>query len=182
MIRMNSLSLRKSASGRFLSSTSRSFPAWMAATAALLLASGTAPGRETKLGSIGFELPKDWKVQMDGTERLTASPSGTPDAPPLVMAESCVVASGRPCPAAEAPNAAKTGCIDPQVNTKKWPHGVVEKRWICPRVASAAGVYNLAVGHFMAPAWTLRVVYVFADKDKPPNKFLDDLAKTLRKD
>ena len=69
MVRMNSLLLRKSASGKFCRTTSRSFPAWMAATVALLLASGTAPGRETKLGSIGFELPKDWKVQMDGTER-----------------------------------------------------------------------------------------------------------------
>ena len=52
----------------------------------VLLTAATAYARETKLGSIGFELPKDWKVQMDGTERLTASPTGTPDAPPLVMA------------------------------------------------------------------------------------------------
>lgn len=182
MIRINRLPLRKSASRKVCTATSHSLPGWMAATAALLLASGTAPGRETQLGSIGFELPKDWKVQLDGAERLTASPSGMPAAPPLVMAESCVVTSDRPCPAAEAPDPTKTGCIDPQVITKKWPHGVLEKRWICPRVASAAGVYNLAVGHYMTPAWTLRVVYIFADKDKPPNKFLDDLAKTLRKD
>jgi hypothetical protein len=161
--------------------TSRWLLPVLAATA-LLVTSASASTRETKLGAIGFELPKDWKVRMDGTERLTASPTATPDTPPLVMAEFCVPNSERPCPPAEAPNAAKTGCVEPQLNTKQWPHGVVEKRWICPRVASAAGVYNLAVGHFTAPAWTLRVVYIFTDKDKPPNKFLDDLAKTIRKD
>ncbi len=164
-----------------MATTSRSFRQLAAAALAVLLMSVTAPARETKLGSIGFELPKDWKVQMDGTERLTASPSGTPDAPPLVMAEFCIANSDRTCPAAEAPNAEKTGCVEPQLSTRQWPHGVAEKRWICPRVTSAAGVFNLAVGHFLAPAWTLRVVYIFADKDKPPNKFLDDLAKTLRK-
>jgi hypothetical protein len=149
---------------------------------ALLLTSVTASTRETKLGSVGFELPKDWKVQMDGTDRLTASPTMTPDAPPLVVAEFCVANSDRACPPAEAPNAEKTGCIDPQSSTKQWSHGIAEKRWICPRVASAAGVFNLAVGHFLAPTWTLRVVYIFADKDQPPNKFLDALAKTLRKE
>ena len=165
-----------------MATASCSFRQLAAAALAVLLTSVTAPARETKLGSIGFELPKDWKVQMDGTKRLTASPSGTPDAPPLVMAEFCIVNSDRSCPAAEAPNAEKTGCIEPQLSTKQWPHGVAEKRWICPRVASVAGVFNLAVGHFLAPAWTLRVVYIFADKDKPPNKFLDDLARTLRKE
>jgi hypothetical protein len=186
MIWLNGLSLRKPAAREFcptteLATTPRSL-LLLAAAAALLLASASAPTRETKLGAIGFELPKDWKVQMDGTERLTASPTATPDTPPLVMAEFCVTNSAQPCPPVEAPNAAKTGCVEPQLNTKQWPHGVVEKRWICPRVASAAGVYNLAVGHFTAPAWSLRVVYIFTDKDKPPNKFLDDLAKTLRKD
>jgi hypothetical protein len=160
----------------------RPFPLFAVAALALLLASVTASTRETKLGSIGFELPKDWKVQMDGTERLTASPSSAPDMPPLVMAEFCVPNSERPCPPAEAPNAEKTGCIDPQSNSKQWSHGVAEKRWICPRVASAAGVFYLAVGHFLAPTWTLRVVYIFTDKDKPANKFLDDLAKSLRKE
>ena len=189
MIWIYRLPLRRSASRRLsvrgsteMATASRSFSPVAAAVVALLLTSVTAAGRETKLGSIGFELPKDWKVQMDGTERLTASPSGSPEAPPLVMAEVCVVSPDRPCPAAEAPNAAKTGCVEPQLSTKQWPHGVAEKRWICPRVASSAGVFSLAVGHFIAPAWTLRVVYIFADKDKPPNKFLDDLAKTLRKD
>ena len=186
MIRLIRLSLRKPAARGFCSTTEPaaepSSLLLLAAAVALLVTSVSASTRETKLGSIGFELPKDWKVQMDGTERLTASPTGTPDAPPLVMAEFCVTNSDRPCPPAEAPNAAKTGCVEPQLNTKKWPHGVIEKRWICPRVASAAGVYNLAVGHFTAPAWTLRVVYIFTDKDKPPNKLLDDLAKTLRKD
>jgi hypothetical protein len=153
-----------------------------AAGLALLLTPVTASTRETKLGSIGFELPKDWKVQMDGTDRLTASPSGASETPPLVMAEFCAPNSDRPCPPAEAPNAEKTGCVDPQLNTKQWSHGVAEKRWICPRVASAAGVFNLAVGHFLAPTWTLRVVYIFTEKDKPPNKFFDDLAKTLRKE
>lgn len=162
-------------------SGSRSFALLAAAGLALLLTAVTASTRETKLGSIGFELPKDWKVQMDGTDRLTASPTGTPDTPPLVMAEFCVPSTDRPCPPAEAPNAEKTGCVDPQSNTKQWPHGVAEKRWICPRVASAAGVFNLAVGHFLAPTWTLRVVYIFTEKDKPPNKFFDDLAKSLRK-
>jgi hypothetical protein len=157
-------------------------PLSAAAALALVLASVTASTRETKLGSIGFELPKDWKLQMDGTDRLTASPTGTPDTPPLVMAEFCVANSARPCPPAEAPNAEKTGCVAPQSSTKQWPHGVAEKRWICPRVASAAGVFNLAVGHFLAPTWTLRVVYIFTDKDKPPNKLLDDLAKSLRKE
>jgi hypothetical protein len=166
MIRLNRRPLRKAAS----------------AVLALLLISGMAFTRETKLGSIGFELPKDWKVQMDGADRLTASPTGAPDTPPLVMAEFCVANSDRPCPPAEAPNAEKTGCIDPQLSTKQWSHGVAEKRWICPRVASAAGVFNLAVGHFLAPAWRLRVVYIFTDKDPPPNKFLDALAKTLRKE
>jgi hypothetical protein len=164
-----------------VATASRSFRKLAAAALAVLLMSVTAPARETKLGSIGFELPKDWKVQMDGTERLTASPSGATDTPPLVMAEFCILNSDRTCPAAEAPNAEKTGCIEPQLSTKQWPHGVAEKRWICPRVTSVAGVFNLAVGHFLAPAWTLRVVYIFADKDQPPNKFLDDLAKTLRK-
>ena len=189
MIWICRLRLRKSASRALsvhhfteMARASHSYSLWAPVAMALLLISVTAPSRETKLGSIGFELPKDWKIQLDGAERLTASPSGAPNAPPLVMAEFCVVNSDRPCPAVEAPNAAKTGCVDPQFNTKQWPHGVVEKRWICPRVASSAGVYNLAVGHFIAPAWTLRVVYIFADKDKPPNKFLDDLAKTLRKD
>jgi len=182
MLWINRLSVRKCASRKVSRARSRSFPLQAAGAVTLLITSGAVTGGETKLGSIGFDLPKGWKVQMDGTERLTASPSGTPDAPPLVMAESCVVASDRPCPAAEAPNAAKTGCVEPQLNTKQWPRGVVEKRWICPRVASAAGVYNLAVGHFTAPAWTLRVVYIFSDKDKPPNKFLDDLGKTIRKD
>jgi hypothetical protein len=174
MIRINRRPPRESAS--------RS-PALLAAAAlALLLTSVTAATRETKLGSIGFQLPKDWKVQMDGAERLTASPSGTPDTPPLVMAEFCVANPDRPCPPVEAPNAEKTGCVVPQLNTKQWPHGVAEKRWICPRVASAAGVFNLAVGHFLTPIWTLRVVYIFTDKDEPPNKFLDDLAKSLRKE
>ncbi len=187
MIRMNRRPLRMPDSREQSGSceatmASRRLPPWVAAALALLLTSVTASARETKLGSIGFELPKDWKIQMDGTDRLTASPSDTPAAPPLVMAEFCVTNSERPCPAAEAPDAAKTGCVGPQFNTKQWPHGVAEKRWICPRVASAAGVYNLAVGHFLAPAWTLRVVYVFSDKDKPPNKFLDDLAKTIRKE
>ena len=189
MIWLNRLSLRKPASRELsacgtteLATAPRSLLLLAAAALTLLVTSVTASTRETKLGSIGFELPKNWKVQMDGTERLTASPTGTPDAPPLVMAEFCVANSDRPCPPAEAPNAAKTGCVEPQLNNKQWPHGVLEKRWICPRVASAAGVYNLAVGHFLAPAWTLRVVYIFTDKDKPPNKFLDDLAKTLRKD
>jgi hypothetical protein len=186
MIRLIRLSLRKPAARGFCSTTEPAAEPssflLLAAAVALLVTSVSASTRETKLGSIGFELPKDWKVQMDGTERLTASPTGTPDAPPLVMAEFCVTNSDRPCPPAEAPNAAKTGCVEPQLNTKQWPHGVVEKRWICPRVASAAGVYNLAVGHFTAPAWTLRVVYIFTDKDKPPNKFLDDMAKTIRKD
>jgi hypothetical protein len=189
MIWRNGLLLRKPASRELfvcgstaVATASRSFPLLAAAAVVLLLMSVSSPGRETKLGSIGFELPKNWKVQMDGTERLTASPSGAPDAPPLVMAEFCLVVPNRPCPAAEAPNAARTGCVEPQLNTKQWPHGVVEKRWICPRVASAAGVYNLAVGHFVTPAWTLRVVYIFGDKDQPPNKFLDDLAKSLRKD
>lgn len=188
MIWVNRLLLRKSAprglSGRAsneAAAASHSFPLWAAAAGALLLMSATVAGRETKLGSIGFELPKNWKVQMDGTERLTASPSGAPNAPPLVMAEFCTPSPDRPCPAAEAPNAAKTGCVGPQLSTKQWPHGIVEKRWICPRVASSAGVYSLAVGHFTTPAWTLRVVYIFADKDKPPNKFLDDLARSLRK-
>jgi hypothetical protein len=174
MIRINRWPLRESAS--------RSPPLLAAAALALLLTSVTAATRETKLGSIGFELPKDWKVQMDGAERLTASPSGTPDAPPLVMAEFCVANSDRPCPPVEAPNAEKTGCVDPRLNTKQWPHGVTEKRWVCPRVASAAGVFKLAVGHFLAPSWTLRVVYIFTDKDKPPDKFLDDLAKSFRKE
>ena len=158
-----------------------SFPLLAAAAGALLLMSAPAPARETKLGSVGFELPKDWKVRMDGTERLTASPSAAPNALPLVMAEFCAPSPEQPCPPAEAPNAAKTGCVGPQLSAKQWPHGIVEKRWICPRVASATGVYTLAVGHFIAPAWTLRVVYMSADKDKPPNKFLDDLAKSLRK-
>jgi hypothetical protein len=165
-----------------VATASRSFALLAAAGVALLLTAVTASTRETKLGSIGFELPKDWKIQMDGTDRLTASPSGTPDTTPLVMAEFCVPNSDRPCPPAEAPNAEKTGCVDPQLNNKQWPHGVAEKRWICPRVASAAGVFNLAVGHFLAPTWTLRVVYIFSEKDKPPNKFLDELAKTLRKE
>jgi hypothetical protein len=159
----------------------RSF-ALLATALALLLTSLTASTRETKLGSVGFELPKNWKIQMDGTERLTASPAGTPDTPPLIMAEFCVASSGGSCPAAEAPNAEKTGCVQPQFSTKQWPHGVAEKRWICPRVASQAGVFNLAVGHFLAPTWTLRVVYIFTDKDQPPNKLLDDLAKSLRKE
>jgi len=162
--------------------TSRSFPLSATAALALLLASMTASTRETKLGSIGFELPKDWKVQMDGANRLTASPTGAPETPPLVMAEFCVPNSDQPCPPAEAPNAEKTGCVEPKLSTKQWSRGVTEKRWICPRVASAAGVFNLAVGHFLSPTWTLRVVYIFTDKDKPPNKFLDDLAKTLRKE
>jgi hypothetical protein len=174
MITINRRPLREPAS--------RSPPLLAAAALALLLTSVTAATRETKLGSIGFELPKDWKVQMDGAERLTASPSGTPDTPPLVMAEFCVANSDRPCPPVEAPNAEKTGCVDPRLNTKQWPHGVTEKRWVCPRVASAAGVFNLAVGHFLAPSWTLRVVYIFTDKDKPPDKFLDDLAKSFRKE
>src|SRR5271163_3794249 len=150
MVRINRRSLRESASrepahgSSEVTTGSRLSPPLAAAAVALLLTSVTATGRETKLGSIGFELPKDWKVQMDGTERLTASPSGATDALPLVMAEFCVVASDRPCPAAEAPNAAKTGCVEPRSISKQWPHGVVEKRWICPRVASAAGVYNLA--------------------------------------
>jgi hypothetical protein len=165
-----------------LATASRWPPLLAAAALALLLTSVAAATRETRLGSIGFELPKDWKVQMDGAERLTASPSGAADRPPLVMAEFCVAHSDQPCPPVEAPNAEKTGCVDPQLNTKQWPHGVAEKRWICPRVASAAGVFNLAVGHFLAPTWTLRVVYIFTDKDKPPNKFLDDLAKSLRKE
>ena len=174
MIRINRWPLRASAS--------RSPPLLAAAALALLLTSVTAATRETKLGSIGFELPKDWKVQMDGAERLTASPSGTPDTPPLVMAEFCVANSDRPCPPVEAPNAEKTGCVNPRLNTKQWPHGVTEKRWVCPRIASAAGVFHLAVGHFLAPGWTLRVVYIFTDKDKPPDKFLDDLAKSFRKE
>jgi hypothetical protein len=153
-----------------------------AAAAALCLTVVMASARETKLGSVGFELPKDWKVQMDGAERLTASPLDTPDTPPLVMAEFCLVTADRPCPAADPPTGPTTGCVDPQLNTKEWPHGVVEKRWICPRVTSNAGIYTLAVGHFITPAWTLRVVYIAADKDKPPNKFLDTLAKTLRND
>lgn len=119
---------------------------------------------------------------MDGTERLTASPVDMPDAPPLVMAEFCLATSDRPCPVAEAPTAPSTGCVNPELNTKEWPRGVVEKRWICPRVSSPVGAYTLAVGHFITPAWTLRVVYISSDKDKPPNKFLDGLAKTLRKD
>lgn len=180
MIWTNRSLLRKCASASRASA--RSLPLSAAAAVALLLTSVTAPGRETKLGAIGFELPKDWKIQMDGADRLTASPSGAPNAPPLVMAEFCVVTSDRPCPAAEAPNAAKTGCVEPQLSTKQWPRGVVEKRWVCPRVASAAGVYSLAVGHFTTPAWTFRVVYIFGDKDKPPNKFLDEVAKSLRKD
>jgi hypothetical protein len=189
MVRINRRSLRGSASRQLscdgsaeVATASRSFPLLAAVALALFLTSVTASTRETKLGSIGLELPKDWKVQMDGTERLTASPSGAPDTPPLVMAEFCVPSSERPCPPAEAPNAEKTGCTAPQLNTKSWPHGVTEKRWICPRVASAAGVFSLAVGHFLAPAWTLRVVYIFTDKDKPPNKFLDDVAKSLRKE
>ena len=188
MIWINRRSPRKSAWRKLsvgrsteVATASRSFPLWTAAALALLLTSVTASTREAKLGSIGLELPKNWKVQMDGTERLTASPTAAPDTPPLVMAEFCVANSDRPCPPVEAPNAEKTGCVDPRLNTKQWPRGVNEKRWICPRVASAAGVFNLAVGHFLAPTWTLRVVYIFTDKDKPPNKFLDDLAKTLRK-
>lgn len=161
---------------------SRSFLFLATATLALLLTSVPASTRETTLGSVGFELPKNWKIQLDGTERLTASPTGTPDTPPMAMAEFCAASSGRSCPAAEAPNAEKTGCVQPQSSTKQWPHGVAEKRWICPRVASQAGVFNLAVGHFLAPTWTLRVVYIFTDKDQPPNKFLDDLAKSLRKE
>lgn len=164
------------------STASRSIPLLAAAALVLLLTSLPASTRETKLGSIGLELPKDWKIKLDGTDRLTASPSGAPDTPPLVMAEFCVPSSERPCPPADAPNAEKTGCVDPQLNTKQWPHGIAEKRWICPRVASAAGVFNLAVGHFLAPNWTLRVVYIFTEKDKPPNKFLDDLARSLRKE
>jgi len=188
MVRINRRSLRESASrepahgSSEVTTGSRLSPPLAAAALALLLTSVTASTRETKLGSIGFELPKDWKVQMDGTERLTASPLGAPDTPPLVMAEFCVPNSNPPCPPVEAPNAEKTGCVNPQLSTKQWSHGVAEKRWICPRVASAAGVFNLAVGHFLAPTWTLRVVYIFTDKDKPPNKFLDDLAKTLRKE
>lgn len=189
MVKINHRSLRESASRESfaygsanVASASRLSPSLAAAALALLLTSMTASTRETKLGSIGFELPKDWKVQMDGAERLTASPSGTPNAPPLVMAEFCALNSDQACPPVEAPNAEKTGCVDPQLNTKQWSHGVAEKRWICPRVASSAGVFNLAVGHFVAPTWTLRVVYIFTAKDKPPNKFLDDLAKTLRKE
>jgi hypothetical protein len=189
MVRINRWSLRESASRQLsvtgsteVSTASRSYPLLAAAALALLLTSLTASTRETKLGSIGFELPKNWKVELDGTDRLTASPSGTPNTPPLVMAEFCVPSSDRPCPPAEAPNAEKTGCTEPQLNTKQWPHGVAEKRWICPRVASAAGVFNLAVGHFLAPTWTLRVVYIFTDKDTPPNKFFDDLARSLRKE
>lgn len=96
------------------------------------------------------------------------------------MAEFCAVTAERPCPAAVAPDAAKTGCVDPQLASKQWPHGVAEKRWLCPRVTSPAGTYTLAVGHFITPAWTLRVVYVSTEKDKPPSKFLDDLAKSLK--
>jgi hypothetical protein len=189
MIGMNRRPLRKRvARERFVrgftevATASRSSRQFAAAVLALLLTSVTAPARETRLGAIGFELPKDWKVETDGTERLTASPSGSADTPPLFMAEFCLANSGHSCPAVEAPNAEKTGCVEPQLTTKQWRHGVAEKRWICPRVASATGVYSLAVGHFLAPTWALRVVYVCADKDKPPNKFLDDLAKSLRKD
>ena len=160
----------------------RSLSLSAAAVLALLLASVSASPRETKLGFIGFDLPKDWRIQMDGTDRLTASPAGTTETPPFVMAEFCLANSGRPCTPADAPNAEKTGCIDPQLNSKQWSHGVTEKRWICPRVASAAGVFNLAVGHFLAPSWSLRVVYIYTDKDQPPNKFLDALAKSLRKE
>jgi hypothetical protein len=170
MLRMNRLPLRESAARRL-----------PAAALAMLLVCVTAAGRETKLGAVSFELPKDWKIQMDGADRLTASPTGAPETPPLVMAEFCVPASDHPCPPAEPPNAQKTGCTLPQFNTKQWSRGVAEKRWICPRVASAAGVFNLAVGHFQGADWTLRVVYIFTDKDKPPNKLLDDLAKSLRK-
>ncbi len=158
-----------------------SFRVLAAAAAALLLTSvAAASGRETKLGSIAFELPRDWKVDTDGIKRLVASPSPAPNTPPLVMAEFCLAASGQPCPPAEAPDAARTACIEPQVTTKQWPRGVVEKRWTCPRVNAPAGAYTLAVGHFTTPAWTLRVVYISDDKDKPPNKFLDDLARSLR--
>jgi len=188
MMRIRYWSVRTSASRRRSITRSTEVPtapgpfSLLAASALLLLlTSATASTRETKLGSIGFELPKDWKLQMDGADRLTASPTGAADTPPLVMAEFCVANSDRPCPPVEAPNAEKTGCVEPQSSTKQWPHGVSEKRWICPRVASAAGVFNLAVGHFLAPTWTLRVVYIFTDKDQPPNKFLDALAKTLRK-
>jgi hypothetical protein len=160
---------------------SRINPVWAATLLALLLASLPAAARETKLGTVGFDLPKDWKVQMNGADRLTASPSGTPDTPPLVMAEFCVPNASQPCPPAEAPNAEKTGCVEPQSSSKQWSHGVAEKRWICPSVASAAGVFSLAVGHFLSPAWNLRVVYIFTEKDKPANKFLDELAKSLRK-
>ncbi len=155
-----------------------------AAAAAVLLMSQAAAASDqiTKLGSVAFELPGGWKVETDGTERLTASPSGTPDTHALVMAEFCDLATGRQCPAAEAPDAAKTGCADPQLNTKQWHRGIVEKRWTCPRTVSPAGAYTLAVGHFITPAWTLRVVYISTDKDKPPNTFFDHLAKTLRKD
>jgi hypothetical protein len=189
MIWINRRSIRESAARKSyiagsteVAGTSGSFPLAATTALALLLASMTASTRETKLGSIGFELPKDWKVQMDGTNRLTASPTGAAETPPLAMAEFCVPNSEQPCPPAEAPNAEKTGCVEPKLNTKQWSHGVTEKRWICPRVASAAGVFNLAVGHFLSPTWTLRVVYIFTDKDQPPNKFLDDLARTLRKE
>ena len=102
MVKINRLSLRESASRESFAYGSADVAtrrvcllALAAAALALLLTSMTAATRETKLGSIGFELPKDWKVQMDGTERLTASPSGTPNAPPLVMAEFCVSNSGQ---------------------------------------------------------------------------------------
>ena len=117
---------------------------------------------------------------MDGAERLTASPSGTPNAPPLVMAEFCVLNSDQACPPVEAPNAEKTGCVDPQLNTKQWltasPKSAGYVRGPPQQACSTLlwATSSLPPGRF---AWCN-----LDAKDKPPNKFLDDLAKTLRKE
>ncbi len=174
------ISITDAYGGRSAARTVRRSFRRLAAAAAILLLATTASGGETKLGSIAFEVPRDWKVETDGMTRLVASPAPAPNTPPLVMAEFCSFASGQPCPPAEAPDPAKTGCVAPQVNAKQWSHGVVEKRWTCPRTDAPAGSYSLAVGHFTTPAWTLRVVYIAGDKDKPPAKFLDDLARSIK--
>ncbi len=152
----------------------------MVAAAAMLLAPVTSSARRAKLGAITFDLPHNWKVESDQSERLFASGSGSPYTPPVVIMEFCSSSSKLACPTTEAPDAKLEGCTNPQLSEKSWSRGFSEKRWTCSRALTDKGAITAAVSYFETPAWVLRVAYLSGDGDKPPDEFLNDFASSLR--
>ena len=140
--------------------------------------------QEVRMSGLSFQLPRAWTVRTDGRHALTASLSATFD--PKVMPSltvqlcdetanlnhgDCFVLTEFKC----------TGTAPMVMSVHKWPHGIMETRWVCPLMQDSPGVrYSSSETQFEVGKKALLVSYLATDRDTPPTEFLDDFAKSLR--